>query len=68
MDEGTRSRMRAAKNTWFQKKALEAERGKNGKCIRDIQHRRRGLVPLRKAVVRDEAGPVCGTPELQHQK
>ncbi len=65
----TRSRMRAAKNTWFQKKALEAERGKNGKivwkCIRDIQHGRRGLVPLRKAV---EAGAVCGTLELQHQR
>lgn len=51
-------------------KAMEAERGKNGgkvvwKCIRDIQRGRRGLVPVTTAVVKDEDGNTCNTPEME---
>jgi hypothetical protein len=65
--------MRLAKNTWFQKKASEAERGRNGgklvwRCIRDIQRGRRGLVPTRSTIVKDEDGNVCSTPEEQQQR
>ena len=54
-------------------KAMEAERGKNGgkvvwKCIRDIQRGRRGLVPVTTAVVKDEDGNTCNTPEMQQQR
>ena len=68
-----RKAVRAAKNAWFQRKALEAEGGKNkGKivrrCIRDIQRGRRGLVPLRIAAVWDKAGAECDTPEIQQQQ
>ena len=51
-----RHAVRVAKDAWFQRKASEAERGRNGgkvvwQCIRDIQRGRRGLVPVRSAVV-----------------
>ena len=67
-----RKAVRRAKNAWFERKAAAAQKGRNkGKvvwrCIRDIQRGRRGLVPMRTAVVRDEDGAVCDTPELQHQ-
>ena len=70
---GARRAVRMAKNTWFQKKASEAERGKNGgkliwRCIRDMQHGRRGLVPVRTAAVKYEDGNLCNTPELQQQR
>ena len=65
--------MRTAKDAWFQCKALEAERGRNGgklvwHCIRDIQRGRRGLVPVRAAVVKDEDGNACTTAEAQQQR
>ena len=65
----TRQAVRQAKNAWFQMKALEAERRTNNgkgvwKCIRDIQHGRRGLIPTRTAVVKDENGNSFNTPEL----
>ena len=65
--------MRTAKNEWFVKKAQEAERGRNGgklvwRCIRDLQHGRRGLVPTRSATIRDEEGNSCYTPEDQQQR
>ena len=68
-----RQAVREAKNTWFQMKALEAERRRNNgkgiwKCIRDIQHGRRGLIPTRTAVVKDENGNSCNTPELQQHR
>ena len=48
--------VKKVKNAWFQGKAMEVEQGKNsGKvawhCIRNIQHGRRGLVPVKAAVV-----------------
>ena len=56
-----RHAVKTAKDAWFQRKALEAERGRNGgkevwQCIRDFQRGRRGLVPVRSAVVQDENG------------
>ena len=65
--------MRAAKKVWFQRKAREAERGKNGgkvvwQYIRDMQCGRRGLVPRRTVAVRDETGAVCDTPKVQQQR
>ena len=53
-----------AKEEWFSGKAEEAERGRhNGKtlwrCIRDIQKGRRGMVPVRSSMVKDEEGNVC---------
>ena len=61
-----RKLMRKAKNDWFLHKALEAEKGRHGgklvwHCIRDIQRGRRGLVPARTAVAKDEEGNVCTT-------
>ena len=68
-----RQAVREAKNAWFQRKALEAERRRNNgkgvwKCIRDIQRGRRGLIPTRTAVVKDENGNSCNTPESQQQR
>jgi len=52
-----------AKEEWFMQKAEEAERGRhNGKmlwrCIRDIQRGRRGMVPVRYNMVKDEEGNI----------
>ena len=68
-----RQAIREAKNAWFQVKALEAERRRNNgkgvwKCIRDMQRGRKGLIPTRTAVVKDENGNSCSTPELQQQR
>ena len=65
-----RKAVRPANDAWFQRKALEAERGRHsGKlvwsCIRDIQRGRRGLVPVRSAMVKDDDGNVCTTLEAQ---
>ena len=38
------------------------------KCIRDMQHGRRGLVPARLATVVDEEGNACTTVEAQQQR
>ena len=62
-----RRAMRVAKDKWFQRKASEAERGRHGgklvwKCIRDIQRGRRGLVPTRSAIIRDEDGVPLAAP------
>ena len=59
-----RKAMRDAKNLWFQTKAREAEQSRfSGKIvwkgIRDMQHGRRGLVPVRSPVVKDENGNPC---------
>jgi len=64
---------RRAKNSWFQKKAQEAQDGKNGgkvvwRCIRDIQRGRRGLVPVKCVRVRDEEGRECSTPQQQKER
>ena len=69
----TRKAVRDVKNRWFQTKAAEASAGRNDgkvvwKCIRDIQRSRRGLVPVRVTVVKDEDGRPCTTPELQPQQ
>ena len=58
--------MRRAKNAWFMRIAAAAQKGRNkGKvvwqCIRDIKRGRRGLVPMRTAVVRDEDSTVGAT-------
>ena len=68
-----RKAVRDVKNRWFQTKAAEASAGRNGgkvvwKCIRDIQRSRRGLVPVRVTVVKDEDGRPCTTPESQQQR
>ena len=68
-----RRAVRDVKNSWFLRKAQEAECGKHrGKvvwsCIRDIQRGRRGLVPMRAVVVKDEEGNPCKTPEAQQQR
>ena len=68
-----RQAVREAKNAWFQKKALEAERGQNGgkivwSCIRDMQRGKRGLVPVKMTVVREENGNPCSSPEAQQQR
>ena len=74
LQEGVvRRAVRDAKNSWFLRKAQEAECGKHrGKvvyrCIRDIQRGRRGLVPMRAVVVKDEEGNPCKTPEAQQQR
>ena len=65
-------RAKAAKDAWFQQKASEAERGRNGgkvvwRCIRDVQRGRRGLVPVRSAVVQNKSGNSCTT-EAQQEK
>ena len=59
----TRRAVRRAKDAWFLRKETEAERGRHsGKlvwsCIRDIQRGRRGMAPVRSAMVRDEDGNV----------
>ena len=69
----TRRATRQAKNAWFQSKAAEAQKGRHGgkvvwRCIRDIQFARRGLVPVRSAVVRNEMGTLCSTPEDNQQR
>ena len=60
------------KNTWFQSKAEEAEREHFGgkrvwKCIRDMQHGCRGLMPSRVVTIVDENGEPCSSPSAQHQ-
>ena len=62
----TRKAVRAAKNAWFQQKALEAERGRHSNklvwsCIRAIQRGRQDLVPVQLSMVKDENGNVCST-------
>ena len=65
-----RRAVREDKDNKFQRKALKAQRSRfEGKavwrCVRDIQWGRRGLVPVRSTVVRDEEGNTCTTPEQQ---
>ena len=62
--------VRRAKASWFKSKAVEAEKGRHSgkvvwKCIRDIQSCRRGLLPMRSSLVKDENGNVCTTTEEQ---
>jgi hypothetical protein len=38
------------------------------KCIRDIQKGRRGMVPARTGVVKDENGNECTTIEAQQER
>ena len=56
-----------SQDNWFKPKATETQWGRSRekvvwRCIRDMQHGRRGLVPLRSVVVRDEDGNPCNTP------
>ncbi len=65
-----RRAVREAKDAWFQRKASEADSGRHSgkvvwRCIRDIQRGRRGLVPVRTAVVKDEDGNECMSPEAR---
>ena len=65
--------VRAAKNTWFQTKAEEAQRGRFGgkvvwKCIKVIQSGRRGLVSTRSSCIRDDEGNYCTSLSVQHQQ
>ena len=68
-----RQAIRDAKNRWFQAKAEEAQRAHFGgkvvwRCIRDMQHGRRGLVPKRSVTIQDEDGNPCITPKAQKQR
>ena len=68
-----RRAIRAAKNRWFQEKAEEAEKerfkGKKvWKCIRDMQHGHRGLLPSRAVVIHDENDELCSNSASQHQR
>ena len=38
------------------------------RCIRDMQHGRRGLVPTRSVTIQDEDGNPCITPKAQKQR
>ena len=63
----------AVRVAWFLRKSLEAERGRHGgklvwRCIRDIQRGRRGLIPARSAMVKDEDGNPCTTNEAQQKR
>ena len=67
-----RKAVRAAKNSWFQRKAEEVQSVRFGgkkvwQCIRDVQRAHRGLVPTRSTVVRNNDGTLCATPEAQHK-
>ena len=64
--------VRAAKNSWLQEKAEEAEKECFGgkkvwKCIRDMQRGCRGLLPLRSVVIKGENGEPCRNSTSQHQ-
>ena len=64
--------IRRAKNNWFQDRAEEAERERFGgkkvwKCIRDMQHGRKGLQPSKIININDENGTPCKNSEEQHQ-
>ena len=68
-----RRAVRAAKNAWFSEKAKEAQQLRFGgkkvwKCIRDMQHGRRGLIPSRLGTILDEEGNVCVTTDSQKQR
>ena len=65
--------MRVMKDSWFQCKAVKADRGRHGGkivwcCIRDIQRGRRGLVPVKTTMVRDEDGNECTLAEAQQER
>ena len=64
--------MREAKEQWFLCKVVEAERGHSGKilwrCIKGIQRGRRGLIPVRSSMVKDEEGNVCSTSDKQQER
>ena len=65
--------VRGAKNQWYEAKAKEAQKGRFGgklvwRCIRDMQHSQRGLVPSRSVTLLDEEGSPCTTPECQQQR
>ena len=67
--EGSESR----KECLVSEEGHEAEGGRNGgkivwRCIRDIQHGQRGLIPVRTAAVRYENGNLCDTPDKQQQR
>ena len=68
----TRKVIREAKNKWFQQKASEAQKGRHGslvwRFIREMQHGRRGLIPVRSKAVKDENGIACTSPKAQHQR
>ena len=65
-----RQGMRMAKDSRFQQDTMEVDNGRHyGKvawyCIGDIQQEQRGMVPVRTAVVVDEDGNKCTTPEAR---
>ena len=62
-----------ANNRWFQAKAEEAQNARFSgkvvwKCIKDMQHGRRGLIPHRSVTIRDEDGNPCTTPKAQQER
>ena len=65
--------VRAAKNAWFSGKAEEAQQVRFGgkkvwRCIRDMQHGKRGLIPSRLNTILDEEGNICVTTDAQQQR
>ena len=68
-----RQAVRAAKNSWFQAMAHEAQKGRFGgkevwRCIRALQAGRRGLRPTRCTSIRDEEGNLCSSRFSKHQQ
>ena len=69
----TRRAVREAKNSWFQEKAEEAQRGRFGskkiwQCIGDMQHGRRGMIPVRRATIKDVEGHLCTKTQEQQER
>jgi len=68
-----RKAIRLTKEEWFVHRAEETKRGRHSskilwRCIRDIQQGRRGLVPVRCSVVKDEEGNVCASVKEQQER
>ena len=68
-----RRAVREAKNSWFHETAEEAQRGRFGskkvwQCIRDMQRGRRGMIPVRRATIKDEEGHLCTTTQEQQER
>ena len=65
--------VRHSKEAWFESKAVEAEKTRFSgkivwKCIQDIQRCRRGLIPVRSSLVKDENGNICATLDAQQEQ
>ena len=68
-----RRAVRAAKNSWFQAMADEAQKGRFGgkevwRCIRALQAGRRGLRPTRCTSIRNDEGNICDSKVSKYQQ